>query len=278
MTREEARAQFAQIIAHDEHNLELDRAALLIAAEQYPRLDIEIFLAQLDSFAEAAQTRDDFYADPLVRIMRLGNLLFEELGFHGNTDSYFDARNSFLNDVIERRVGIPITLSVIMTEVARRIGLRLFGVGMPGHFLVKYADDEQEIFIDPFHGGRILNEERCREMIEEMYNGEISFHPSFLYASTKKQILSRMLQNLKNVYARAKDHYKTLGVIERMLLINPDSETELRDRGLVYFGMGQYVQARADLEAYLRLEPEAEDASEIKNRLRDLQRRQAQLN
>ncbi len=278
MNRDEARALFAEMIVRDDPELELDKAALLIAAEEYPRLDIELYLAQLDSFAEAARKRDDVFADPLIRIMRLGNLLFDELGFRGNTDNYFDARNSFLNDVIDRRTGIPITLSVVMIEVARRIGLKLFGVGMPGHFLVKYADDEQEIFIDPFHGGRILNEQRCREMIAEMYNGEMTFHHSFLHASAKKQILLRILQNLKGIYARAKDHHKTLGVIERLLLINPDSAVEIRDRGMIHFATGRYVQARNDLEDYLRLTSQAEDEKEIKELLTQLRQRQAQLN
>ncbi|MGE0885326.1 MAG: SirB1 family protein [Blastocatellales bacterium] len=278
MNRDEARALFAEMIVRDDPELELDKAALLIAAEEYPRLDIELYLAQLDSFAEAARKRDDVFADPLIRIMRLGNLLFDELDFRGNVENYFDARNSFLNDVIDRRTGIPITLSVVMIEVARRIGLKLFGVGMPGHFLVKYADDEQEIFIDPFHGGRILNEQRCQEMIAEMYNGEMTFHHSFLHASAKKQILLRILQNLKGIYARAKDHHKTLGVIERLLLINPDSAVEIRDRGMIHFATGRYVQARNDLEDYLRLTSQAEDEKEIKDLLAQLRQRQAQLN
>lgn len=278
MNREEARALFAEMIVRDDHELELDKAALLIAAEEYPRLDIELYLAQLDSFAEAARKRDDVFADPLIRIMRLGNLLFDELDFRGNVENYFDARNSFLNNVIDRRTGIPIALSVVMIEVARRIGLKLFGVGMPGHFLVKYADDEQEIFIDPFHGGRILNEQRCQEMIAEMYNGEMTFHHSFLHASAKKQILLRMLQNLKGIYARAKDHHKTLGVVERLLLLNQDSAVEIRDRGMIHFATGRYVQARNDLEDYLRLTPQAEDEKEIKDLLAQLRQRQAQLN
>ncbi len=278
MNREEARARFAEMIVSDERELELDRAALLIAAEEYPQLDVELYLAQLDSFAEAARKRDDVFDDPLIRIMRLGNLLFDELGFRGNTENYFDARNSFLNDVIDRRTGIPIALSVIMIEVARRIGLKLFGVGMPGHFLVKYADDEQEIFIDPFHGGRILDEERCQEMIAGMYDGKLMFRPSFLYASGNRQILSRMLQNLKGIYAEAKDHHKTLGAIERILLINPDSAIEIRDRGLVHFATGRFVQARIDLEDYLRRTPQAEDEGEIKELLAQLRQRQAQLN
>lgn len=278
MTREEARAQFAELVVRHEEELELDRAALLIAAEEYPNLNVEEYLSLLDEIGEQARAQDDFFADPLTRIMRLSNLLFDELGFRGNAENYYDARNSFLNDVIIRRTGIPITLSVLMMEVGRRIGLQLFGVGMPGHFLVKYADEEQEIFADPFHGGRIVDEDRCRQLIEQMYDGRMPFSLSFLHAVTKKQILSRMLQNLKGVYAKANDHFKLLGLVERALMINPDSASEVRDRGSANFALGKYVEARKDFENYLRQLPEANDAARIKSLLAELRQRQAQLN
>jgi len=282
MTKDEARAKFAEMVARNENDLELDRAALLLAAEEYPHLDIEKYLDQIVAFAELAGSRDDLSADPLSRITRLGDLLFDELGFRGAVENYFDARNSFLNEVIDRRAGIPITLSVLYIEIARRIGLKLLGVGMPGHFIVKFVDDEHEILIDPFNGGRLLTEEKCRETIEEMYRGEVKFQAAFLYAVTKKQILARMLQNLKGIYARARDHHKTLGAIERALLIHSeigaDSANEIRDRGLVYSGMGRYVMALADLEEYLRLAQRAPDAKEIEERIRQLRHKQAQLN
>ncbi len=278
MTKEEARAQFAETVAQNEPDLELDRAALLIAAEEYPNLEVERYLEQLASFAELARQRDEFHGDPLVRITRLSSLVFDELGFRGNIEDYFDARNSFLNDVIDRRTGIPITLSVLYIEVARRIGLKFFGVGMPSHFIVKYASDEEEILLDPFNGGRLLSEEKCREMVEEIYGGQMKFHPAFLCAVTKRQILARMLQNLKGIYARVGDHHKTLSVIERALLISPDAASEIRDRGLVYSGMGRYALALGDLEEYLRRAPEAADAKEIKERIGELRQRQAQLN
>ncbi|MEO6726651.1 MAG: transglutaminase-like domain-containing protein [Blastocatellia bacterium] len=282
MTREEARARFAEAVVRDENDLELDQASLLIAAEEYPGLEIEDYLAQLDRLAEIAKTEDDSSASPLVRIMRLRHLLFDEWGFRGNTGNYHDARNSFLNQVIDRRTGIPITLSVIYLEVARRIGLKLFGVGMPGHFIVKYPSDlsadEQEIFVDPFHGGRLLTEEQCRKIIDEAYKGEMKFQSAFLRAVTRKQILIRMLQNLKAIYANALDHHKMLSVIERILLITPDAITEIRDRGLVLFARSRYSEARVDLEEYLRRKPMAEDVAEIKKQLSQLRQRQALLN
>src|SRR5262245_55707679 len=282
MTKEEARAKFAEMAARNESDLELDRAALLIAAEEYPRLDVQKYLNQIDSFAEMAGLRGGLYADPLSRILLLRDLLFGELGFRGNVEEYFDARNSFLNDVIDRRAGIPITLSVLFIEIARRIELKILGVGLPGHFIVKFADHEQEILIDPFNGGRLLTEEKCREMIEEMYRGQLEFHPSFLYAVTKKQILARMLQNLKGIYWRASDHHKTLGAIERGLLIHSemgaDGAADIRDRGFVYSGMGRYVMALSDLEEYLKLAPQAPDAKEIEEQIRRLRNKLARLN
>lgn len=278
MTKEKARTQFAELLAREEAELELDRAALLIAAEEYPHLETDKYLHQLDTFAALVRKENDFLAAPLSRVIKLGQVLSAELGFYGNAGNYYDARNSFLNEVIDRRTGIPITLSVVYLEVARRIGLKLHGVGMPGHFLVKYSDEIQEILIDPFRGGRILTEDQCREMIAEMYDGRMQFQSAFLRATSKKQILARMLQNLKAIYTHAQDHHKTLGVIERLLLINPESETEIRDRGMSYAAMGRLSQARTDLEDYLRRAPTAEDTDEVKKRLAQLLQQQARLN
>lgn len=278
MTKTEVRAQWAELLARPDEDWELDRAALLLAAEEYPLLQIEPYLSLLDSFASRARVRDDLFADPVTRIMRLNEVLFSEFGFRGNTDQYFDARNSFLNDVLDRRTGIPITLSVVYLEVARRIELPLVGVGLPGHFLVKYDDGAQEILLDPFHGGRLLTEDDCRAKIAEMYQGEMRFHKALLAAVSKRQILLRMLRNLKGIYAQAKDHAKTLSVIERLLLLAPEADTELRDRGLVHFGLQRYAEARADLEAYLRRAPQASDAKDIKDLLAKVRQRQAQLN
>jgi regulator of sirC expression with transglutaminase-like and TPR domain len=278
MMKEEIRAQFIEMVTRDEQKLELDRAALLIAAEEYPDLEINKYLDQLEGFAERARSRITPETDPHARIAALNQLLFDELGFRGNAENYYDARNSFLNDVIDRRMGLPITLSLIFIEVAQRVGLEIQGVGMPGHFIVRYAGPETELLIDPFNRGQILSVERCREMVEQMYGSTIRFHPSFLNPVTKRQILSRILQNLKSIYARAMDRHKTLSIIERALVINPGAAAEIRDRGLVYFAMGRYALAGKDLEEYLRQAPKSEDVKEIKEKLTQLRQLQAQLN
>jgi regulator of sirC expression with transglutaminase-like and TPR domain len=280
MTKDEAREQFTELVSRGESGLVLDRAALMLAAEEYPTMQVDEYLTQLDALAETARQRMTLgeLFDPLECAMALAIYLFGEGRFTGNRKNYFDARNSFLNDVLDRGIGIPITLSVVFVEVARRLGIRLFGVGMPGHFLVKHTDGDQEVFFDAFNGGRILSEADCRAMIQGLYDGQVSFEPAFLQAVTKKQILTRMLQNLKNVYAHASDLHKLLSVIERLLILSPDALLEIRDRGLTYYGLKKYSQARADLETYLRRAPHAADKNKIKEVLNDVQQRQAQLN
>ncbi|MDX2029535.1 MAG: transglutaminase-like domain-containing protein [Blastocatellia bacterium] len=278
MTREEARARFTAEVEREEARLELDRAALLIAAEEYPFLEVEAYIGRLDEIATAARRHDRLEDEPQARILALAEWLSSEMAFRGNAGNYYDVRNSFLHKVIDRRVGIPITLSVVHIEIARRLGLELRGVGMPGHFIVKCRDEAQEILLDPFNGGRRLTIEDCREMIEQMYGGSMPFRAEFLATVTKRQILTRMLQNLKSIYSNAKDYARTLAVIERVLLLNPDLTTEIRDRGLVNVGMGRYAQARHDLETYLRRNPGAVDATQIQERLNQLKQKQARLN
>lgn len=278
MNAEEMRRQWAALLARDETEIELDRAALLIAAAEYPQLDIEARLAQIDALAEGARERFSPAAGPRERLRLLCDYLFVELGFRGNRGQYFDARNSFLNDVLDRRLGIPITLSVLLIEVGRRLGVKVEGVGMPGHFLVRHDEGEGEVFFDPFDGGREVTDVDCRAMLVEMHGEGLIFHPSFLRATPKRQILTRMLQNLKGIYARAGNYHKLLATIERVLTITPEAPAELRDRGLALGGLQRYHEAQADLEAYLRARPDAEDAKRIRERLGEWRRRQAGWN
>ncbi|MFN0084901.1 MAG: SirB1 family protein [Blastocatellia bacterium] len=278
MTREEARARFMALAGRSDACPALDRAALLIAAEEHPLLEVDVWIGRLDEIAMAARRHDRPERPPHMRVLALAEWLSSEMGFHGNESNYNDVRNSYLHEVIDRRTGIPITLSVIYIEIARRLGFELRGVGMPGHFLVKCRDEEREILLDPFNGGRLLSMEDCREMVDRMYGGSMPFRAEFLAAVTTRQILTRMLQNLKSIYLNAKDHARTLSVIERVLILNPDLVTEIRDRGLVCLGMGRYAQARIDLEDYLRRSPQAGDARRIREQLTQLKQKQARLN
>src|SRR5437899_3280203 len=185
--------------ARPEHDVDLAEASLLIAGEEYPDLDPVRYLARLDELGSALR-HEAGGARGEDAVAALNRLLFQVEGFRGNTEDYYDPRNSFLNDVLDRRTGIPITLSLIYMEVGKRLGLSLEGVGMPGHFLVKCLPEGLEIFIDPFHQGEILLEEGCKKRLMEIYGNDFQFKRSFLDSVGKRQILSRMLTNLKGIY------------------------------------------------------------------------------
>ncbi len=224
------RQQFTETLSGSEHRLDLARAALLIASEEYPGLDSLRYIAKLEVMAAAVRPAVTTTDDPTLKIEYLNAYLFEKRGFRGNAEEYYDVRNSFLNDVIDRRLGIPITLSIIYMEVGRRVGMPLQGIGMPGHFIMKYAEPGSDIYIDPFNRGRILSRQACEELIQQLYGEPVAFQESFLAPVTKPQILARVLMNLKAIYIHTKDHLKALSVIERLLIIQPDLEQETKDR------------------------------------------------
>lgn len=224
-----ARRRFTEMVRGPEARIDLGRAALLIASEEYPGLDILRYVAKLEVMAAAVRPRLADVEEPLVKIQRLSTYLFKERGFRGNTDQYYDPRNSFLHAVLVRKLGIPITLSIVYMEVGRRVELPCEGVGMPGHFLVKHVGVD-DVYVDPFNGGRILSREACQALLQELYSGQLTFQDSFLDPLTKKQILARMLQNLKAIYVQAKDYPRALSAVERLLLIQPGAEQEEKDR------------------------------------------------
>ncbi len=272
------RKRFREIVSQEEHRIDLAEAVLLIAAEEYPRLDIELYKEKLDRFADIAceRARGAMLARDIISA--LNETLFEDIGFHGNRDHYYDPRNSFLNEVIDRRTGIPITLTVVYMEVARRIGFPIHGVGLPGHFIAKYTDETEEIFIDPFNGGRVLGEFGCAELLLEMSGGRLRLDPSHLAAVTSKQILARMLANLLAIYGGSNDYARALAVIERILILNPDSAPHIRDHGLLLAAMGENARAAVELERYLSIAPDAKDAEAIRKQISAIRQGEAKLN
>jgi regulator of sirC expression with transglutaminase-like and TPR domain len=258
--------------------IDLAKAALLIAKEEYPGLEIGRYLSTLDRMAAEVRRRVSSTQDPHRLIAGLNEYLFQEQGFHGNVEEYYDPRNSFLNDVLDRRTGIPISLSAVYLEVGRRLGLRLHGVGMPGHFLVKYLGADEEIVIDPFHGGAFLSPAGCQRILDQIYEGKIPFEPQFLAALGTRQILARMLNNLKAIYVARQEYMKALGVVERLLILEPEAPSEIRDRGLLSCQLKRFARALEDLEQYLRLASDAEDAGVIRDHLRSIRQRVASLN
>jgi regulator of sirC expression with transglutaminase-like and TPR domain len=200
------------------------------------------------------------------RVVRLTNkYFFEEQGFNGNRDDYYDPRNSYLNEVMDRRVGIPITLSVLYIAVSERAGLPVKGVGMPGHFLVKYepAASSEEIFIDPYHR-RILDREGCTALLQELFGQETEIKPSFFKASSRRQILARMLNNLKALYLSRGDLQRALTASDRIMMADPHLTSEWRDRGTIEFQLHHDTAALSDFTRYLEIRPEPEDAPRVR--------------
>ncbi len=269
---------FARLVSRPEPTIDLAEAALLIAKEEYPDLEVARYLSRLDAMAAEVRDRVGNGPDAHQLIASLGDYLFKEQGFRGNTSDYYDPRNSFLNDVLDRRMGIPITLSTVYMEVGRRLGASLHGVGMPGHFLVKYVGPGEEVVIDPFNGGAIVSPSDCQRLLDRISGGKLAFEPRFLSSLGARKILARMLSNLKMIYFNSQAYAKALSVVDRLLILDPRAATEVRDRGLLYCQLNRYPEAMADLERYLTLAPAAEDAEAIRDHLRSIRQREASMN
>lgn len=273
----EARNRFAELVSRDDGQIDLAEAALLIATEEYTRLNIEDYVDKLDRFGDIARERAEGASGATEVISAINSTLFDELGFHGNRDSYFDPRNSFLNQVIDRRIGIPITVTVVYMEVARRIGFQVRGVGLPYHFIAKHESETGDIFIDPFNEGRVLDAAGCAELLSEITGGQEELRPEHLESVSNKRILARILLNLLGIY-KAGDPRRALATIERLLLINPNYAPHVRLRGTLLASVGDETGAIAELERYLMLVPDAEDFDAIKEQIRSIHLNRARLN
>ncbi len=270
MSGSAVREQFAAAVAEEEGRLDLAQAALLVAAEEYPQLTPEPYLQRLDLLAEHVKDRlSDETAAPVV-LNEISRLLFEEEGFRGNTDGYYDPRNSFLNDVLDRKLGIPLTLGIVFLETGWRLGLPLHGVNFPGHFLLRYEGAVLHLLIDPFHAGQIRFEDQAQDLLDRVYGGSVTMKEEYLRTASKRDILVRLLANLKTIYLNTRDDGKALGAIDRILLIRPNASEEIRDRGMVLARIGQIDAAIQALARYLEIEPAAADAGRVKLMLQQL--------
>jgi len=275
---------FAEVIARDDVR-DLGRACLLIAQDAYPGLDIGRYMAQIESMALGLRTRVR-QGGAEEKVVALNEFLFEELGYWGNADDYYDPRNSYLNEVIDRKTGIPITLSILYMELGRRIGLPLEGISFPGHFLVQVQVRGGVLILDPFAGGAPQSEtalrERLARVIPEGAAPDVSVSElpmdQFLEPATNRQILSRVLRNLKGIYSETGKPERLLEVLNRMLVVSPDAAAELRDRGFVYQRLECWRPALQDLTRYLERDPEAADLDEVRSALMELTVRCARLN
>ena len=256
----------------------LDRAALEIARIEYPGLDIEPFIEILDSHAAELSERLAGRSGGPAYVAAANQYLFEELGFAGNTAHYYDPRNSCLNEVLTARTGIPITLAVVYLEIGRRLAQPVYGIGLPGHFLVQYRDAKYAAFIDVFHGGRLLAAEECFELARQTTGAPLDDDSRMLSPASNRNIVTRMLHNLRAVYLQEQAHGKLLQTLDLLMAAHPQAADEYKLRGLVHLRMRHTAAARRDLETYLRLAPAAQDRPEIERRLRSLRSYQARLN
>jgi regulator of sirC expression with transglutaminase-like and TPR domain len=250
--------------------VDLARAALAIAREEYPQLDEVRYLAQLDALAARALRGLPPGASPERKVGRINAVLFHELGFSGNHTDYYDPRNSFLNEVLDRRTGIPITLSLVYIEVGRRCGLRVDGVGFPGHFLCKVPLQEGELVVDAFHRGRLLGLDEIKRRLAAAVGDQVKFDPRVLRSARPREILVRMLQNLRSVYLERNDSPRALSAVDRLLLLAPDNVRSLRDRARLCEELGGAAAAAIDLEKVLALDPHAVDAPALRARVQRL--------
>jgi regulator of sirC expression with transglutaminase-like and TPR domain len=267
-----AHKSFLEFAALDEDAFPLDRAAFALAEEEYPGFEVQTYLRKLDSLAASVEVLVGEDRTPVGMIESINEILFVQEGLRGNTKDYYDPRNSFLNEVLDRKLGIPISLSVIYIEVAKRLDFRINGIGFPGHFLVKHVAGDHEIIIDPFNLGKILTMNDCQELLDRVHSGAVQMNALLLQPMDKRAIITRMLYNLKGIYAQKEQFQKTISVIDKILLLNPSIPSELRDRGLLYMQTSLFAKALADLESYLKTALVPDDRTNIEDHIRMLRK------
>lgn len=256
--------------------LDLAEIALLMSRDEYPNLDVEAHLNELSAMAHEAQ--------PYLRghlahqVQGLCRYVFHEMGFRGNVENYYDPRNSYFNAVLERRLGIPITLAAVMIAIGQRAGMHLVGVGLPGHFIVKAVDPRQEILLDPFHGGRVLSLEDCESLVHEATGVPFEASKVALEPLPLGAMVTRMYNNLRGIYYKAKDWPRSIRIMERMRLLRPEDSSLRRDLGACYMKLGQPGKAISHLRRYLEVAAEAEDVEKIRGLLNDAIKSVAQWN
>ena len=278
--------QFETLVKSEDARIDLARACLMIAQDAYPGLDVERYLGEIERMAIRLRARLAGGAGAEERVVALNQFLFEDLGYRGNTSAYYDPRNSYLNEVIDRRTGIPITLSILYMELGRRAGLPLEGISFPGHFLVRLRLRGGTLVLDPFAGGAPQSEaelrERLQRVIPEGMSGGVPLSElpleKFLEPASNRQILSRLLRNLKGIYRDSDKPERMLEVLNRMLIVSPEASGELRERAYVYQRLECFRAALKDLSDYVEREPGAADLDDVRAKLVELSALCARLN
>jgi regulator of sirC expression with transglutaminase-like and TPR domain len=270
---EPGRNQLKELLAGRANDMELDRAALSLATIEFPRLEIDSCLHTLDVFAGEVEQRTRGASNGREFIAGANDFLFHELGLRGNTEDYYNPHNSCLNEVLTTRMGIPITLSVLYMEIGRRLARPIHGIGLPGHFVVQYDDGQYAAFIDPYNGGALLSADQCFDLAQ-MTIGD----PRVLIPVDKRQILFRMINNLRGIYFSRRSYTKALQVMDLLIEVTPELADHYKQRALLHVQMKQMRAARSDIETYLTLAPGADDRAEMEQQLKAVMRWLATLN
>ena len=275
---EDIRADFVQMVSRPEGAIDLARTALVVAAEYDPNVDVDGELHTLESWAAELRARLEPGWNNLQKLARLRNYVFEELGFRGDRTDYYHPRNSLLHEVLKRRRGIPLSLAIVMMELGWRVGIPFEGVAFPGHFLVRLPGEPKDLVLDPYKRGMTVREEDCRHMLQETTGGSLEFDPGLLASVGKREVIARLLHNLKGAYLRSGDDERALAAVERLLVLDPGSSEEIRDRGLLLFRLQRFGPALDGLATYLHREPHASDRETIEGHVKALRQIIADLN
>lgn len=263
---------FSVEVAQPDEQIDLAKAALYFAQADDPDLNVQNYLDVLEAIAIEIEFQLPSERYPLKVIQTINHYLFEHLNFRGNQQDYYNPDNSFLHRVIERQLGIPISLSVIYLAIAQRLNFPMVGIGMPGHFLIRPEFEGAGVFVDPFNRGEILFEQDCQARLDETYRQQVKLESSWLAPVSNKQILARMLNNLKFIYLHRREINKALSMMNGILKIFPENVAEIRDRGLLYYQLNRWSEAIIDLEYYLKVDPDSDDAPTIEILLKKMNR------
>lgn len=262
-----ARQRFIEIAMRSDDRIDLTEASLIVALEEYPGIQVDDYLGQIDRWSDAIRARVLGSHDVERLVEAINRLLFDEEGFHGEFEDYYDPRASFLNEVLDRHAGLPLTLSIVYLEISRRLGIEMSGVPLPGRFLVKVAGPWGEILIDPFDGGRVLTTVECQRILDEVYGGGVRLREHHLRSVSRRQVLSRLLAHLKSLYLAHHDLEGALASADRLLILDGRDAYEVRDHGHLAMQTHHYQEAIADFERYLELMPYAEDGEKIREQI-----------
>lgn len=262
-----ARQRFREIAARPDERLDLVEASLVIALEDHPSLDIDRYLGEVDEWSDAVRERLEGSRDVDRIVESINRILFQEEGFHGQDEDYYDPRSALLSETLDRHAGLPITLSILYIEISRRIGIHAAGVSLPGRFLVKFSGDFGQIVVDPFDGGRVLSTVELQQILDGLFGGGVRLHERHLRSFTRREVLARELAQLKSAYLARHDLAHAASSIDRLLILDDSDAYEVRDRAAVAAQLHDYAVAIDCFERYLALMPHAGDLARIREQI-----------